>query len=67
MSLCCRCGKIGHWTKIYGAALNIANIYKVYRKVTEAHNMEQEDDVENVKLRVNDFKDEKNDETLDFP
>ena len=63
---CFRCGQNGHWAKTCRAPLSVVNAYKLYREATEVHNLEQEFDEENVKLRVEDFKAEKNDETPDF-
>ena len=63
---CFRCGQNRHWAKTFRAPLSVANAYKLYREATEVHNMEQEFDEENVKLRVEDFKVGKNDEAPDF-
>ena len=63
---CFRCGQNGHWAKTCRAPVSVANAYKLYREATEVHNLEQEFDEENVKLRVEDFKAGKNDETPDF-
>ncbi|KAK9933339.1 hypothetical protein M0R45_020539 [Rubus argutus] len=63
---CYRCGQNGHWAKTCRAPVSVANAYKLYREATEVHNLEQEFDQENVKLRVEDFKAGKNDETPDF-
>ena len=65
-SLCYRCGQTGHWAKICRASQNVANAYKLYREATEAYNIEQENDDENVKLRIKDFKAGKSDETSEF-
>lgn len=65
-SLCYRCGQTGHWAKICRSTQNVDNSYKVYREGTESHNMEQEDDDEGVKLRVENLKAGKNDETPGF-
>jgi hypothetical protein len=46
--------------------MSVVNAYKLYREASEVHNLEQEFDKENVKLRVEDFKAGKNDETPDF-
>ncbi|KAK9930009.1 hypothetical protein M0R45_027069 [Rubus argutus] len=63
---CFRCGQNGHWAKTCRAPVSVANAYKLYHEATEVHNLEQEFDEENVKLRVEDFKAGKNDETPDF-
>ncbi|KAK9932390.1 hypothetical protein M0R45_019629 [Rubus argutus] len=60
------CGQNGHWAKTCRALVSVANAYKLYREATEVHNLEQEFDEENIKLRVEDFKVGKNDETPDF-
>ena len=63
---CFRCGQNGHWEKTCRAPVSVANAYKLYREATEVHNLEQEFDEENIKLRVENFKVGKNDETPDF-
>ena len=65
-SLCYRCGQTGHWARICKASLNVANAYKLYREASEANNLEQENDEEDVDLRVDDFQAGRSDETLDF-
>lgn len=65
-SLCYRYRQTGYWAKKCRASQNVANTYKLYREAIEAHNMEQGDDDDNIKLQVDDFKDGKSDETPDF-
>ena len=65
-SLCYRCGQTGHWAKICKASLNVANAYKLYREASEANNLEQENDEEDVDMRVDDFEAGRSDDTQDF-
>ena len=63
--VCFRCGSTEHWAKACKAPQNVANAYKTYREAREANYMEQEDQDDDLALRVEDFKGQ-DPETGDF-